>query len=92
MHGTSLSTRLRDARTCAGLTRAELARRLGVDRGTVMRAEDGKNEPRPATLAAWARVCGVSADSLLGLDGSPTPVMPCHAGEGRKPTNVEVAR
>lgn len=30
-----------------------------------MRAEDGKNEPRPATLAAWARVCGVSVDSLF---------------------------
>lgn len=60
--------RLRDARERAGLTQGELAAVLGVDRNTVGRAELGRTAPSAATVAAWARACGVSADALLGLE------------------------
>ena len=60
-----LAERLRAARVAAGLTQGQLAILLDVDRNTVNRAENGKNEPLATTIAAWAGACSVSVDSLL---------------------------
>jgi repressor LexA len=66
-----LNDRLRAARLLTGLTQAEFAHRIGVERNTVTRLEGGHGAPSADTLAAWARVCGVSTDSLLGLTETP---------------------
>lgn len=55
------------AREAAGLTQADLARRLKVDRQQVYRWENAGREPGSLTLRAIAAECGVSADQLLAL-------------------------
>jgi transcriptional regulator with XRE-family HTH domain len=55
--------RLRAYRMAAGLTRAELARRVGVSETAVHSCERDKGTPRPGTLAKLARVLG---QELLG--------------------------
>lgn len=52
----TLSERIWAARTALGLTQEVLARRLGVDPGTVGRWEAGRGKPRKTTLEALARV------------------------------------
>lgn len=64
---------------------SELARRIGVHRNTVMRAEKGEHDLAAQTLAAWARECAVSADDLLGLDDE-------HGGHDDGAVNAERAR
>lgn len=51
--------RLRAARGYAGLTQRELADRLGIERQTIIRREDGKGRPGPGEALAVARACGV---------------------------------
>ena len=51
---------IRDARTEAGLTQAELARRIGTRQPVVSRWEGGQDEPRLSTLARLMRACGLS--------------------------------
>lgn len=41
---------LRAARVNAGLTMEEAAKRIGIDRGTLMRYERGDTEPREGTI------------------------------------------
>lgn len=57
---------LRQRRLQAGLTRAELARRSGVDRHTITRLERGtaKGAPRASTLAALASALGADVHVL----------------------------
>ncbi len=65
MSDLSLGARLRLARLQAGLTTAELARRLGVARETVSAWEHGRQEPKASYLRAIAEVTGSSADWIL---------------------------
>ncbi len=46
------------ARTEAGLSQAELARRLGTTQSVVSRWERGDDEPRLSTLTRVLRACG----------------------------------
>lgn len=68
------------ARTAAGLSKAEAARQLGVDRGTVHRWETGQNRPENAEVVqAFARVYGLDVDEVLvaaGLRPGEAPVEP----------------
>ena len=67
---TDLATRLREARTKAGLTQAGLAEALGVSRSAVAQWETGRAGQIRANLAA---ALGVSATWLLeggGPDGT----------------------
>lgn len=58
------------ARERAGLTKAEAARRIGVDRGTVHRWEVGQNRPDDADLvSAVAKVYGVDLEEALAAAG-----------------------
>lgn len=59
--------------TDAGLSQAALARATGVDRSTISQvlADDGARLPNAQVVAEAARVCGVSADWLLGLSDRP---------------------
>lgn len=64
-----MAARLRAARRGAGHKNASaFARAVGVQPNTVYRIEAAEVVPSVATLAEWSRVCGVSADRLLGLE------------------------
>lgn len=61
-----LGERIREAREAVGLgVRAEFARQVSVDRGTVERWEGGKGAPDAVNLRAIVAVTNVSADWLL---------------------------
>lgn len=53
---------IREARTIAGLTQAELADAVGSKQSVVSRWERGVDEPRISTLARLFRACGFEAD------------------------------
>lgn len=56
---------IREARTIAGLTQAELAERVGTKQSVISRWERGTDEPRLRTLARVLRECGFVADLTL---------------------------
>ena len=54
----------------AGLSTAEVARRAGVDVGTVWRIEQGQiANPRPESLQAIGEVLGIPASDLFAVAG-----------------------
>lgn len=60
--------RLKSARLAAGYPNAsEFGRHVGLAPNTIYRLEKDDEQPSIATLSKWARGCGVSTDSLLGL-------------------------
>jgi len=72
--------RLAAAREQAGMTQAQLARRLGVKPGTLRAWEQDRSEPRANRLSMIAGLLGVSIMWLLngegeGLDGPDDPVL-----------------
>lgn len=62
--GTSLGPILREARLRAGLKRADLARRVGIDPGYLMRIESGKHDPPFSTVVRLAAAVGASLDLI----------------------------
>lgn len=67
----SASTIVSESRRSAGLSRAELARRAGVPRSTVMRIEDGVVDP---TIGMLTRLLGASQASLK-ISQHPCPTL-----------------
>ena len=63
-----MSNRIRDCRQAAGITQKELARRLGIAPSTLNGYEQGLHAPRPDTVRAIARLCGVTTDAVLGIN------------------------
>lgn len=61
----TLGGRIRRARDAAGLSGAQLARRLGVKTATVSGWESGRAEPRANRLTMLAGILGVSPTWLL---------------------------
>ena len=70
---------LRKARTRAGLSQSDLARRAGVPQSVVSEYEAGKREPALPTLARL--VAGTGHQLTLGLSG---PTRPCEACRTRR--------
>lgn len=60
---------VRDARTRAGLTQEELARRLGTTQSAIARLESAGSNPRVSTLERALEACG----SRLQLSAAPAP-------------------
>lgn len=58
--------RLKAARETAGLSQAEVARKLGITRQAVGQWEAGVATPNPETLAMLADMYGTTVDALLG--------------------------
>ncbi len=53
---------VREARSIAGLTQAQLAEAVGTKQSVISRWERGLDEPRIGTLARLLRACGLEAD------------------------------
>jgi len=65
------------ARERAGLNKSELGRRIGRDRATVARWEDGKHRPEDADLVARVAVAlGLDIDEALAAAGMRPGVQP----------------
>ena len=56
---------IRQARRRAGITQAELARRLGTTQSVISRWERGHDAPRVDTLVDILRACGFESDVVL---------------------------
>jgi transcriptional regulator with XRE-family HTH domain len=69
---TELGSRLRDARTRAGLSLRALASRLDVSASALSQIETGRSHPSVATLYSLAAELGVGLDTLFAGDGLPT--------------------
>ncbi len=75
--GETLGGRLVSAREAAGLSTAQLARRIGVTTDSLRAWEGDRDEPRANKLVTIAGVLNVSAGWLLsgGGDGPPDPLV-----------------
>lgn len=60
-----LAGKLQVIRRALGWTQVELGKRLDVDSGAISRYENGQREPSPLELLAYARLAGVSVESLI---------------------------
>lgn len=69
---TLVSNRIRAHREAAGLTQAELARRIGVTRQTLIAIEQEKYSPSLELAFQIARAFGVGLDALFQYP-EPTP-------------------
>ena len=62
-----LGSRLKEVRTAAGLTQAELAERAGVSRKTVNTVENGVFIPSTILALGLARALGKTVEELFWL-------------------------
>ena len=62
-----LGTRLREARTAAGLTQAQLAEAIGVSRKTINTVENGVFVPSTTLALKLARALGTHVEALFFL-------------------------
>lgn len=62
-----LASRLKEARTAAGLTQAELAERAGVSRKTVNTVENGVFIPSTVLALGLARALDLKVEDLFWL-------------------------
>jgi transcriptional regulator with XRE-family HTH domain len=61
-----IATRLREARTLAGLTQAQVAKRLGLHRPSISEAEAGNRAVTAEEVATLAELYDVDPSWLLG--------------------------
>ena len=66
--------RLKELRLKRGLTQAEVAKHLKVDRTTLTKYETGEREPDLENLLTLASYFDVSVDYLLGKSDIPNPI------------------
>ncbi len=63
-----LAGKIKAIREQMGMTQAALAKRLGLTRASINSWEMGLSVPSTQYIAMLAKIFGVSADYLLGLD------------------------
>lgn len=64
----NIKDRLSEALKARNMTPAELARRSGVDKGSISRYLSGKFEPKQSAVLSMAKALNVSPSWLLGYD------------------------
>lgn len=69
----NIKDRLTEALNDHNMTPAELARRSGVDKGSISRYLSGKFEPKQSAVHSMAKALNVSPAWLLGYDVPPVP-------------------
>ena len=67
--------RIRDLRTAAGWTQAQLGEKLNVGNTAISQYESETRQLDPATIHALCDYFGCTADYLLGRSQSPQPVL-----------------
>jgi transcriptional regulator with XRE-family HTH domain len=72
----TLGDRLAGAREAAGMSRADLARRLGVKVSTIAKWEDDTAEPRANRLQMLSGILGVSLIWILTANGEAPDMAP----------------
>ena len=65
---TPISDLVRRARLTAGLSQAQLARRVGTTQSAVSRWEHGHDEPRIASLSELMTACGLRLELVVEPD------------------------
>jgi transcriptional regulator with XRE-family HTH domain len=65
-----INTNLKFCRRELALTQAQMADKLGIKRSLVGAYEEGRAEPRLATLVNMARLFGITLDQLVTTDFS----------------------
>jgi len=85
-----LPRRIAEAREAAGLSRAELAQRMGVVPETVDAWEDAERVPRANRITVLAGVLGVSAMWLLSGEGDDPGAVDTTIGPGRTEVQAEL--
>ena len=71
----TLSSRIIDRRKQAGMTQAELARRMHLSRSSINSWESAASYPSIDSLISLSQVFHVSTDYLLGVSSSKTVVL-----------------
>lgn len=59
-----------NARTVAGISRDELARRMGISSATAFRIENGDSHPSPKFIAALIKYTGRTFEELFDIEGA----------------------
>lgn len=67
--------RIRDLRTAAGWTQAQLGKKIGAAKSTVSGYESEERQLTPPLIHALCDMFGCTADYLLGRSQSPQPVL-----------------
>ena len=62
---TKVTNSIRAVREAAGMTQADLARRVGVTRQTLIAIEQGRYSPTLELAFQLSRACGVGLDDLF---------------------------
>src|SRR5690606_12619051 len=65
-----LDTNLKVLRKRLGITQAQMAEKINIKRSLIGAYEEGRAEPKLATLVSIARLFGISLDSLITEDQS----------------------
>lgn len=76
----NLKTNLKNLRSERGLSVADLSRRSGVSRASIMQLERGENSPTLHTLERLARGFGVSVSDLLEDTADPSTTVTSRMG------------
>src|SRR5436190_17727197 len=63
-----LNTNIKFLRKRLGLTQSQLAENMGIKRSLIGAYEEGRAEPKLSTLVSFARLFGISLDSLATED------------------------
>lgn len=69
LNAQAIGLRIQQARVAKGMTQADLALALGIDRGSVGRWETGKSVPKQVGIPRVAQVLGQTPDWLLEGSG-----------------------
>ena len=65
MKNLELSKKIKELRTCKGLSQEELSEESGLSLRTIQRIENGETEPRGDSLKKLATSLGASPDELI---------------------------
>ncbi len=69
LNARSIGLKIQQARVAKGMTQGELAKALGIDRGSVGRWETGRSVPRQVGIPKVAQILGQTAEWLLAGSG-----------------------
>lgn len=78
----SFSQKAKELREYSGLSQKKLSEKIGISAAAIGFLELNENEPKGATVVAYAKFFGVTADYLLGLEEDFGTRTPAPMGDG----------